>query len=271
MNKDRDIKIDLSGLKEQFNLDSETIQMITEQCVEKVTLHIYNRWSSLAKRELKSTLPEYLQNLKIVDKGIFNKQIVLTGELPEMIEGGASAFDMKVGFSKSDKIKLTVPTYKKNGDILKKGGDWYLTIPFRIGTPSAVGQAGFSSIMSSEVYNVLNKKQTNERLNKSELREEDALPRKREAILDKNKNILFAEYQHKNSIFDGIVKMSGVYSGKNIQNKYGTFRRVGKNSDPDSWIHKGFDAKNFADKAIDGTDVDTIVENEVTKFLEQIL
>jgi osmotically-inducible protein OsmY len=59
--------------------------------------------------------------------------------------------------------------------------------------------------------------------------------------------------------------------GKTTQNTYGTFRRAGANSDPLSWIHKGIRAYNLAQKAVDATDVETIVENEVTQFLETIL
>ena len=103
------IEIDLTGLKKQFGLCATDINLLTEICVNEVSAAIYLNWVSLAKQNLKSTLPEYLQNLHKVDKGRFEKQIVLTGVLPTMLENGASAFDMKAGFLKSAKIKNTVP------------------------------------------------------------------------------------------------------------------------------------------------------------------
>ena len=48
-------------------------------------------------------------------------------------------------------------------------------------------------------------------------------------------------------------------------------RIAGANSDPLSWIHKGISAYRLADEAVKITDVDTIVENEVTTFLDTIL
>ena len=38
-----------------------------------------------------------------------------------------------------------------------------------------------------------------------------------------------------------------------------------------SWIHKGFEAKHLADKAVDDVDVETLVENEVAQFLDDSL
>ena len=47
--------------------------------------------------------------------------------------------------------------------------------------------------------------------------------------------------------------------------------RAGANSDPVSWIHKGLKSYKLAEKAIQATDVDTIVENEVLDYLENTL
>ena len=81
---------------------------------------------------------------------------------------------------------------------------------------------------------------------------------------------MFAEYKHKSSIFEGLTKRSAAYN-KVVQNTYGTFRRASENSDPDSWIHRGIKAYNLAEQAIKQTDVDTIVENEVLMYLDNML
>lgn len=264
------IVIDLSGLKTQFNLASNHIDSLTEVCVQAVTTAIYSNWQAIAKKELHSTLPEYLHNLHIVDKGRFAKQIILTGILPVMIESGADAFDLKEGFKKSKNVKKTVPVYNSKGGVVYPGGDWYLTVPFRHGTPGIVGQAGFSNEVPQEIYNIMLGKAKGSALHKSEIPEPYDVPKSRAAILDENGKTLFAEYKHKSSIFEGLTKRSAAYN-KVIQNTYGTFRRVGENSDPDSWIHKGIKAYNLAERAIKQTNVDEIVENEVLMFLDNIL
>ena len=153
------ITIDLSGLKGQFGIDDKTLDRLTETCVKAVTAAIYANWEALAKKKLKSTREEYIQNIIHVDKRRFNKQIILTGVVPNMVEQGASAFDIKEGFRKSPKVRYTIPVYGKKGNMLRSGGDWYLTIPFRIGVPGTLGQAGFTGQMPQEVYDIMRKRE----------------------------------------------------------------------------------------------------------------
>ena len=58
---------------------------------------------------------------------------------------------------------------------------------------------------------------------------------------------------------------------KTSQNTYGSFRRAGANSSPLSWIHRGIKAYHLVEEAINETDVDTIVSNEVTNYLDTVL
>lgn len=264
------IEIDLSGLEAQFGLAASEIDNLTESCINIVTESIYRNWEALAKQKLHSTLPEYVKGLKRVNKGRFERQIILTGILPNMIEQGASAFDIKEGFKKSEKVKYTIPVYNKKGRTLIKGGDWYLTVPFRIGTPGTLGQAGFSGEMPQEVYDVMLRKRSNDGLKAPEIPSPYEVPKSREAIMNEAGALLYGKYQHKNSIYEGLSKRTAQYA-KTTQNTYGTFRRAGANSDPLSWIHKGFTAYNLAEKAIEKTDVETIVENEVVTYLETVL
>lgn len=264
------ITIDLSGLGAQFGLASSQIDQLTETCINAVTASVYANWEALAKQRLGSTLPDYLQHLIKVDKGRFAKQIILTGSLPNMLEQGASPFDIKDGFKKSPKVKYTIPVYNKKGVQIKQGGDWFLSVPFRIGTPGTVGQAGFSSEMPQEVYDVMLGKPTKGSLKTPEIPSPYDIPKSRDAILNEGGGNLYAAYKHKSSIYEGMAKQTAQYA-KTSQNTYGTFRRAGANSDPLSWIHKGFTAYNLHQGAISKTDVETIVENEVTSYLEAIL
>ena len=265
------INIDLSGLRQQFGISAQQVDDVIELCVNEVSALVYTTWQALAKQRLKSTLPEYLQNLKFVDRGRFAKQIILGGILPTMIENGASAFDMKEGFKKSSKIKTTVPIYNRKGVMISPGGAWYISIPFRQGNPDALGQAGFANIMPDEVYAVAKGKGTNEPMTKAEIPSPFDEQLTRGAIKVPQSNvILFDEYKHKNSIYEGLRKETGVYAKVN-QNTYVSFRRAGENSDPLSWIHKGFQAYRLSDEAVERTDVDGIVDAEVTKYLDATL
>lgn len=263
------IVIDLSGLKAQFGLSADAIDSLTETCVNAVTAVVYSNWEALAKQRLNSTLPEYTQHLIKVDKGRFAKQIVLTGVLPNMIEQGATAFDMKNGFKNSEKVRYTIPVYNKQGKQVYKGGDWYLTIPFRIGVPGTLGQAGFAGEMPQEVYDVMRKKSSGSALRTPEIPTPYDVPMSREAILNES-GVVYAEYQHKSSIYEGMTKRTAMYS-KTSQNTYGTFRRAGANSDPLAWIHRGIKPYRLAEEAVRKTYVETIVENEVTEYLDKIL
>lgn len=267
------INIDLSGLKSQFlgKITDQQINELTETCVQLVTKAIYANWESLAKRELGSTLPEYLRNLNIIDKGRFAKQIILTGTLPEMIESGASPFDLKEGFKHSKYVKYTVPVYNAKGKQVSQGGDWYLTIPFRQGTPGIVGQAGFSNEMPQEIYALMVHRAANSPLTKGEIPSPYDVPKSRAAIYEEQTGkLVYGEYKHKASIYEGLTKKSAAY-GKTIQNTYRSFRRAGANSDALSWIHKGIQARDLARKAVEMTDVERIVENATYQFLDDIL
>lgn len=264
------IKIDLRGLKAQFGLASNEVDNLTETCVNAVTSIIYTNWETLAKQRLNSTMPEYVKNLIKVDKGRFAKQIVLTGVLPNMVEQGASAFDLKEGFKKSSKVKYTIAVYNKKGQMVHKGGDWFLTIPFRIGVPGTLGQGGFSGQMPDEVYDLMKKRASGQGLSAPEIPEPFQVPLSRAAIEQTPQNPYYAEYVHKNSIYDGLTKKTAQY-GQTSQNTYMSFRRAGANSDPTSWIHKGIKPYNLAEEAVRMTDVETIVENETTIYLETML
>ena len=69
-----------------------------------------------------------------------------------MLEQGATPFDIKEGFKKSPKARHTIAKYNKKGKIISPGGQWYLTVPFRIGVPGTLGQAGFSGEMPTEMF-----------------------------------------------------------------------------------------------------------------------
>lgn len=259
--------IDLTDVFEEFNLIGSQADALTKAVLDDVTGLVLRNWRALAKRELKSTSQEYLRSIQWIEKGMFKNALVLTGKLPNMIEGGAGAFDMKEGFAKSSKIKRN------------KDGGWYLTIPFRMGTPGAsTSSSFFSAIMPASVHAAAKglsgsrtsaggSKKAGGSLKAIQIPSQFAIPKTRAKIITKNKT--FEAYKHKSSIFEGVQKNSKTY-GKSTQSTYTSFRRVGSNSDPNAFIHKGFKAKNFANKAFRATDFQTQVDNSIDRFLSQL-
>jgi hypothetical protein len=170
---------------------------------------------------------------------------------------------------KSSKVKYT------------KAGAWYLTIPFRFSTPDALGEnEAFSGTLPQEIYDLVkgfSAKQTSENdgtssssetLKAGNIPSQYQAPQTRKSVINDVLNKTFDAYTHKSSIFEGLQRSSKTYQNA-TQSSYNTFRRVGQNSDPMAWIHSGLQQKNFAQQAIDNTDIDLIVDNTVDKILSE--
>jgi len=263
------IQFDLSDTIDEFSLSEQQSNQVIKAACQAVTLEIHRNWIAAAERELKSTRNGYIRGLLVAEDGMFANTITLVGVLNNMVENGVSAFDMKDGFMKSSKVKFN-----------KKGG-WYLTIPLRQATPDAVGESEvFAGIMPVEVYNLMKGKEatvtsetnktlkSGESLKAKEIPEQYQAPQTRASVTNTAINKTFDAYTHKSSIFAGLGKSQKLYENAN-QSTYGTFRRVGENSDPMAFIHTGIRQHNLSQQAIENTDVDLIVNNTVDKVLSE--
>ncbi len=263
------IQFDIQDTIDEFRLDVSQVDNMCDAISQALTLEIHRNWIEEAKRELNSTRNGYMRGLIIKPETNGTNSIVLVGQLNNMIESGSEPFDMKNGFKKSLKVKYD------------KKGNWYLTIPFRFATPGALGESEvFSGVMPQEIYDIIkgktpeitdgdgNKVQSGVPLSASEIPEQYQTPKTRESVIIPSINKVFEAYTHKTSVYEGLMKSQKTYE-ETTQSTYGTFRRVGANSDPNSWIHKGFQAKNLAEKAIDNTDIDTLTNNAVDKILAE--
>jgi hypothetical protein len=258
------MKIDLNidELIEEFNLPKNTADFMVESSVDLVTQEIYRQWALSASKKLHSTRNLYLNGLNIIRNSQFSQTIMLSGVMPNLIENGASPFDMKIGFAKSNKI---VHTQKKDnkGNVISTG--WYLTIPFRQGTTGIVGEnAAFANIMPQQVYDIARKEGI---VRKSAIPSPYDIPKTRKQINLPNRVI--PAYTHKSSIYEGIVKKSSAYQ-KVIQNTYVSFRRVSSSSDTNSWWNKGWPAYNLLKDALGNTDIQTIVDNNIDATLKSL-
>lgn len=261
----RQIAIDVSSQ----NLSREDIDRLLTAIVRHATNRIYENWWTIAGNELNKSRDVYQRSLLVVDRGRFDGAVVLLNDLPNMIEEGVGAFDMKIGFSQSPKVKFT------------KSGGWYLTIPFRIGTPDAIG-TNFAAIMPQDIYDIAKNlspttSQPNigvvygDRLGLKDIPAQYATPGIRGAFSDLTNKInnKFGEYEHTTSIYTGMIKEQKTYQSA-TQSQYMTFRRVSFKSNPNSWIHTGIAPHKFAERAESTTDLDHETEIIINTFLDSM-
>lgn len=251
------INIDLTGVIKEFGLRPSVAQDLREFVVKESLAHVAKNWDTEAKNNLTKSREEYRRSLIVVDKGRFEGMIILNGVVPNMIEQGASPFDMKMGFSKSAKKHL------------KANGGWYLSIPFRIGIPTTLGESAvFSGIMPPEVYNEVKKENIVTKQSILNLPQNVQQPRIRRTVTIKSQT--FEEYKSKTSIFVGVRKNSKQYQSAN-QNTYSSFRRVSENSDKNVFIHTGITARKFSEKAIEKSNFPQLVPMLIDQFLQKAL
>lgn len=257
------IEINSDDLLSQYSMSKSEVEDVIDFAIKSIAAKFYERWVEEAQLSLHSTRSRYIQNLHLLDEGRLTGTILLDytkDPLIQMIEEGASAFDMKEGFEKSDKVKHN------------KSGGWYLTIPFKMGAPNTIGDAlGSVTNLPQAVYNVLKKKETSpitgksEGLKNSEIPEQYRAPKTR-AKIEIPKSQAFEEYKHKSSIYKGAFKQKDITTG---QTSYGSFRRVGENSDKNAFIHPGMEEANLAQKALDR--LDQSMEIELTRAVNSAL
>lgn len=257
------IQIDANDLISQYQMSKSEAEDVCDYAIKEITAAFARRWEEEAQLSLHSTRQRYIENLHVLDEGRMSGAVILDytkDSLIKSIEEGMSAFDMKEGFEQSDKVKYN------------KFGGWYLTIPFKLGAPNTVGDSlGGVTNLPQAVYSVLKKQTINPATNRSaglsfsQVPAQYQAPQARAKVeIPKSKS--FEAYTHKSSIFQGAFKQKDTTTG---QNSYGSFRRVGENSDSNAFIHPGLEAMNLAQKALDRLDEN--MEIELTRSVNAAL
>lgn len=254
------LHIDLNPLMEQYNLTQENCNDIIDSTVKEITAQFAREWEQTALRELGSTKNRYVQNLSVIDEGRMMGAVVLDytkDPLIQMLEEGASGFDMKEGFLNSPKAKTG------------KNGNKYLTIPFSWGGSDSIeSNSTFSNKMPKEIEKIVKSKDIGKAVNKSDLNKlggSFAIPKTRDKVeIPKSKT--FESYTHKSSIYEGITKTKDSVTGQTSTN---SFRRVSLNSSPNSWIHPGIEAKNIAELSLDN--FENKIEPIMTRAIDNAL
>lgn len=254
------IYIDISPLVRKFNISKDDRTAFVTSLLNSVVQEIESEWKQ-ESNVLGSTRAEYQKAIYVQNIDYKSSYIGLAGRLPNMIELGASAFDMKVGFEKSSKKVLTFSVDKK-GDT-KEG--WYLTIPFRHAAPSSLGEStAFANKLPKPIHKIAKNLEVGESITKAMLPPNYAdVVGSRPTVVTQEQ--VYETYTHKSSIYEGVQK-----SNKPRHSGYVSFRRVSDNSDPNSWIHTGLQPRNFLEKAVSGADLESVKRMEIDNFIESM-
>lgn len=263
------IEINTSDILSQFNIAEKDLDNMLDNIAKSLAVAYVSKLETQANNELHSTRQRYLQNIKLIDSGRLQGIVLLDyskDPMVKMIEEGASPFDLKPAILNGPKSKVS------------KKGVRYNTIPFRWATPNAIGESGvFSGKMPSAVYEEIKKKPTvvamsgggsrSQGLALKEIPSQFQAVKSRKEITDSTGKVLFKEYQHQNSIYQGISKTRDSVTG---QSRYFSWRRVSENSNPDAFIHPGITAHRLLDKAMSNFNIDEEVgvqiDNELIKL-----
>lgn len=251
------VDIDISDFISQWKLSVEQADIFSLTLLDQISLRFANEWRAQASEMLGQTRQVYSDAIYIEKIDNYNVVVGLKGWLPNAVEQGISAFDQKSGFSRSNKKHP------------KKDGGWYLTIPFRFATPTAIAESSiFSQILPNKVYQVAKTELTNSKrqLTVSQLPKEFQNLGIRPEV--SNKGTTYQAYQHKSPIFAGMQRIESEGSQKHGQ--YVTFRRVSDLSDPNAWIHTGIQAYNLAGKTLSDFDIANVVANTKLNFIDSL-
>ena len=253
------IQIDIGDVADQYNLLIDQSKILSNQILDRLLEEYMVRWQSLVSNELGKTKSEYLSAMEVDRPNDYTAIIRLTtrnSNLPLMIEDGAGPYDIKEGLSKSAKKKSAL------------GGGWYIDVPFRFATSSALGaSAAFTGGVAPASVISAARKAKGQAVPTAKLPKQFQASGQRDKIT--NKGFTIPAYQHKVSIYSGI-RRTEAGTGKKKSGVYNTFRRVSDNSDSNSWIHKGFTARKFMERTLQSLEVGNIVDSELDKFLNTL-
>lgn len=261
------VSINMGSVAEEFQLTRQETTAMTAYVIKGLTARYAKTLENVAKQSLGKTRNQFIRSIVVGEQGPLTGYVMITGSLANMIESGSEPFDMKKGFLGSRKA------------VTGLNGGKYLTVPFRQATPGALGEsAAFANIMPEGVYSAIKTKDAamsspsgsrrgGSGLKPSEIPKQYRIPRTRAMIVTKNKT--FEEYKHKHSIYEGMVKNKQTYESAS-SSTYVTFRRVSKNSDPNSWIYPGMEGKNLTATALNRTNIPHEVDVLADSYLAKL-
>jgi hypothetical protein len=249
------IAVDISPIIMEYKLVGEKADALASAILDSIVDKFMYEWEEQIKT-LGSTREEYRKGIRIDRVDDRNAVISLSpteSRLALMLEEGATSFDMKEGFSKSNKRVINEET-----------GEWYLTIPFRWATTEAIGESAvFSNKMPAPIQGAVKSLPINVSTGNTAGLKFDEIPQQYQQILQN-----FTTGQpHTAPIYQGLRRQDARSTKKEVRSNYFSFRRVSSKSPAGSWWHRGFSARRFMDKAIDKVDIESIVSKSIDDFL----
>lgn len=113
-------------------------------------------WETIASQKLNSTRQAYLEAITAKQTALGNIVLTLDGEDALRVENGFEPFDMKIGFSKSSKLKqgpIKMPAAKREKQIgPKKAPEAYQWMIIPIETDGLVKFRTFTTKQSSDMW-----------------------------------------------------------------------------------------------------------------------
>lgn len=219
-------------------------------------------WVKQAGAKLTSSRRDYIAGIQQVTVDGLTATIELVGKFPNMIEQGASSWDMKDSLLGPSVPVVSGPGQK--GKMRAKDGSFYRAIPFKHQTPGTAGLGGGAPMGTSYAAHPL--VQDAAKLGKMIHGEAKKLApstnggwggRLPPGLAPKLKNA------HATDIYAGMVRLEKSY-GSATQSSYATFRMI--SSKPDGkWIHPGLEAADIS------SDVDRYIRGIADAALEVLL
>lgn len=256
------VDVEVLGSNAQLQLERVGAELEREfqAGLKRVVYAAYGEITRLAAERLKSTRQDYIKALREPEEISENTYLIQLADDEESghglpatwIEKGFARFDMKPGLLKGPRAKQG-----KSGR--------YNTVPFSHhpeGTPTTMGQA----ILQQGLKAIIRERNLSKIVRDATGRpKQGPVARVRTGqqfrqISAKTRNILGSHAKR----LDGLVKYQKTYETA-TQSQYLTFRRVSDNSDPNSWIHPGYEGAHIFPT------VELYVKKQISRLMEDLL
>ncbi len=253
------VYIDPSDFVAANALTEREVVVFTTLLLDRLEKEFRFQWEQEIEHNLHRTRDEYMRGMfterpdeKTIVMGVTSRE----SKLAVALELGKEPFDEKQGFMYSSKRHL------------KRGGGWYLTIPFRHAIPTSVGESSaFTSVLPMVVYRMALRAQDRP-LTLRQLPPEHRWKGFRREIRREGR-VLYPEYHHRSARYEGLIRVPDMAEGGSRgRGHYMTFRRVSDLSDANSWIHPGFVPRNFLRTALQKTDIPSVIRLAKIDFIQ---
>lgn len=239
MNNEASFLIDFTELKNSLDIKKNDIEEACLDVGRTLSTIFVEKLIENVESDLNRSAQDYIDAIRINESSnVISVKLDSSSTIANALESGSDPYDMKPYFLNSSKVKYS------------KEGVKYMTVPLKWATTSSKGVGkGFANKMSRSVYDEVRKQgsiSSNSKHSKKIF--------SRNPIVNAEGEVLYKEYKHKASVTQGIKKIP---QGGN-RSSYYSFRTISENSDPNAFIHKGFQAHNFFEKTLQELDIERL-------------